>query len=264
MRRVPCSMLLRVPAWRAAGETLQLRILARGLLVSVDEATGCLVLATMALSACLGLASGSALGVAVGLVAGIAGVEIWHAGRMRARERALVDEMPEVLRTLAMALGSGETLMQAIEYVGMHEGGYAAPAFVNTALRLRCGSSVEEAMARLSEELDAPGVELLTCALVIAQRTGSPLRKLLQSSAALVERQGEYDRLLAVKTAQVRLSVRVVCLLPVVLVLGLSLISVDFQHGVGTLPGTLSLLVAAAMDGSALLILRRLMQGVIE
>jgi tight adherence protein B len=162
-----------------------------------------------------------------------------------------------------MALGSGETLTQAVEYVGVHTRGYAREAFVKAAMRLRCGASTEEAMAGLSRELDAPGVGLLTTALVIAQRTGSPLRGLFQSSAQLVERQGEYERMLAVKTAQVRLSVRIVCLLPLVLVCLLSLISVDFQHGVATLPGMVSLLVAAGMDGCALLIIRHLMRGVL-
>ena len=90
-----------------------------------------------------------------------------------------------------------------------------------------------------------PGIGLLVTALVIAQRTGSPLRGLFQSSAQLVERQGEYERMLAVKTAQVRLSVRIVCLLPVLLVCVLSLISPDFQHGLATVPGTMgSVLVA--------------------
>ena len=118
-------------------------------------------------------------------------------------------------------------------------------------------------MVELGRELDAPGVGLLTTALVIAQRTGSPLRGLFQSSAQLVERQGEDERMLAVKTAQVRLSVRIVCLLPLMLVLLLSMISVDFQQGLATPAGTASILLAACMDGCALLIIRRLMRGVI-
>ena len=118
-------------------------------------------------------------------------------------------------------------------------------------------------MRELAHELDAPGVGLLTTALTIAQRTGSPLRGLFQNSAQLVERQGEYERMLSVKTAQVRLSVRIVCLLPLMLVCLLSLISVDFQHGLSTPTGMVSLVLATAMDGCALLVIRRLMRGVL-
>ena len=52
-------------------------------------------------------------------------------------------------------------------------------------------------------------------------------------------------------------------LLPLLLVAVLSLISPDFQQGLGTVPGTVSDLVALRMDGTALLIIRRLLQGVI-
>ena len=115
----------------------------------------------------------------------------------------------------------------------------------------------------MAGELDAPGVGLLVCALTISQRTGSPLRGLFQRSAQLVERQQEFERTLSVRTAQVRLSVRVVCLLPLLMVGLLSLISVDFQRGLSTTAGTLCVVVALGLDAVALLIIRRLMRGVL-
>lgn len=257
------ALLMRRPSWLALSTVAAGSVRRHGLQVSREGACAVVLLAQIALSLLAGMLARSPLGVAVGAVGSFVGVEVWYASRERTRERALIDEMPEVFRTLAMALGSGETLMQAVEYVGVHERGYAGQAFVKAAMRLRCGASAEEAMAQLSRDLDAPGVGLLTTALVVAQRTGSPLRGLFQSSATLVERQGEYERMLAVKTAQVRLSVRIVCLLPLLLVGALSLISVDFQQGLSTLPGMLCLLVASVMDGCALLIIRHLMRGVL-
>lgn len=256
-------VLLRLTSWRSMADALSRAFGQRGLYVGREEACASVILASALLAMLAGLSAGSVLGVIVGLMGIAVGVELWHSSRVRARERALIDEMPQVFRTLAMALGSGETLTQAIEYVGVHERGYAGEAFVHVALRLRCGASTEDAMAQLSRELDAPGVGLLVTALAIAQRTGSPLRSLFQNSARLVERQGEYERLLAVKTAQVRLSVRIVCLLPLVLVCLLSLISVDYQNGLSTPAGTVSLLIAACMDGCALVLIRRLMRGVV-
>ena len=259
----PVAALTRLDSWQALCDEVVERMAERGVHMGRGEACALVLLVSCCASGLLCLSARHWLGRVVGMGALVVGVPVWDSARRRARARALIDEMPEVFRTLAMALGSGETLSQAIEYVGVHERGYAGRAFAHTALRLRCGASTEEAMEALAGELDAPGVGLLTTALVIAQRTGSPLRGLFQSSAQLVERQGEYERMLAVKTAQVRLSVRIVCLLPLVLVALLSLISVDFQKGVATLPGTLSVLAAALMDGCALLIIRRLMRGVL-
>lgn len=186
------------------------------------------------------------------------------ASRRRRQRREVVASMPGVYRTLSVALASGQTLAQAVSYVGAHERGSVAEAFTRMSLRLRCGTSTEEAVALLAHDLDAPGVELLATALVIAHRTGSPLRDLLMRSAALAERQGEFERMLGVKTAQARLSVRIVCLLPVVMIAILALISPDFQEGLLTPVGMGSVLMAVALDGVALLLIRRMMSGVLR
>ena len=183
--------------------------------------------------------------------------------RGRRLRREVLGAMPGIYRTLAVAMGSGQTLAQAVEYVGTHERGPASAAFARMSLRLRCGMGTEEAVEALSGELDVPGAELLATALVISHRTGSPLRDLLVRSARLAERQGEFERLLSVKTAQVRLSVRIVCLLPAIMVGVLTLLSPDFQRGLLTPAGIGCTCAAMALDGLALAIIRRMMRGVL-
>lgn len=183
--------------------------------------------------------------------------------RGRRLRREVLGAMPGIYRTLAVAMGSGQTLAQAVEYVGTHERGPASAAFARMSLRLRCGMGTEEAVEALSGELDVPGAELLATALVISHRTGSPLRDLLVRSARLAERQGEFERLLSVKTAQVRLSVRIVCLLPAIMVGALTLLSPDFQRGLLTPAGIGCICAAMALDGLALAIIRRMMRGVL-
>lgn len=231
------------------------------------SAGGCLAALAcgiVALSAVMGLLLASpvaALACAAALVAALVAREAAHAQRER---REIAVAMPGIYRTLSVALASGQTLAQAVSYVGAHEHGPAARVFARMSLRLRCGVSTERAVDQLARELDAPGAGLLATALVIAHRTGSPLRDLLRRSAALAERQGEFERMLGVKTAQVRLSVRVVCLLPVVMICVLALISPDFQEGLLTPVGMGSVALAVALDGVALLLIRRLMRGVLR
>lgn len=210
-----------------------------------------------------GLASRSVLGALMVLL-GIGGFyRLWPAARRRRLLRERAQEMPGVLRTMATALESGHTLVQAIEYVGTHERGQAAVPFARASLRLRCGMSIDAALDTLRQELRAPGVDLMVTALSISRRTGSPLRSLLQRSAALVEQREEFERALAVKTAQVRLSVRVVCGLPALMVCLLAMISPDFQEGIASGPGMVCLLLAATLDALALLLIRRIMEGVL-
>lgn len=170
--------------------------------------------------------------------------------------------MPDVFRSLAVSLGSGKTLPQAIEYVGTHERGPVGVEFGKAAMSIRCGVSVAEALEELSRSLDAPGTELLATALSISQGTGSPLRDLLLSSARMVEGKTELDRTLVTKTAQARLSARIVCILPILMVAILSMLSPEFRGGVLAPQGMACLAVALVLDGIAVLLIRRLMGSV--
>lgn len=215
----------------------------------------------------LAVAAGGALLASppAGLVCGaalVAAAVARDSSERRRLRREVLAEMPGVYRTLSVAMASGQTLAQAVEYVGSHERGPAAAAFSRMSLRLRCGVGTEDAVRLLAGELDVPGAELLATSLVISHRTGSPLRDLLLRSARLAERQGEFERMLMVKTAQARLSVRIVCLLPVVMLGVLTLVSPDFQRGLLTPSGMGCVTVAAVLDGVALLVIRKIMRGV--
>lgn len=235
----------------------------RGLELGEGAAVAALLVAALVASGAAGLLMGSPVAAAAAAAA-LAGAALLRERSRQGRLRGeVLASMPGVYRTLSVALGSGQTLSQAVSYVGAHERGPAAEAFGRMSLRLRCGMGTEEAVGLLARELDAPGTELLAAALVISHRTGSPLRDLLMRSATLAERQGEFERLLGVKTAQVRLSVKIVCLLPAVMLCLLALISPDFQAGLLTPVGLGCVSAAAALDGLALALIRRMVREVL-
>ncbi|MBR3316730.1 MAG: type II secretion system F family protein [Atopobiaceae bacterium] len=259
-----CALL---GGWRpvcVVAEELRVRMDKAGGAFSQQECIVLLVVACMAACVGTGVIMWSPVGCVASIPVLVCAFPIRAAQVQRARERRIIEQMPDVFRTLATALGAGHTLMQAIDYVGLHEGGPAAEAFAHASLRLRCGMSAEEALGKLAAELDAPGAGLMVCALSISQRTGCPLKELFQRSAVLVEQQGEFERTLAVKTAQVRLSVRIVCVLPVAMVVLLSLISPDFREGLGTPAGIGCLAVGVLMDCVALLAIRSMLKGVLR
>lgn len=210
-----------------------------------------------------GVIASSPLGLVAGGVCACVAIVLRAESLRRSREQALAREMPAAFRSLASSLSAGRTLAQALAGLGEQDGGVVSEAFARAALRLSCGFSAQEALDRLSEELDAPGTSLLTCALSVSHRTGSPLKGLFERSATLLERRAELERTLSVKTAQVRLSVRVVCLLPAVMLVVLMLISPDYRAGLATTVGTASIMVAIVLDVVAVLVIRRLMRGVL-
>lgn len=261
-----------VPAIRAAISHRSFRTIAdevarkaaqKGIRLSVEQAASCVLLGASGVVICCGLLSLSALGSLIAVIGCMVGLPTWSSSIERHRRDELSKEMPDVFRSLAGSLGAGQTLSQAIDYVGSHERGPAAGEFARASLGIRCGASVSDALDGLAASLDAPGVGLLASALTISQRTGSPLRSLLLQSAELVEKQGELERELRVKTAQVRLSVRIVCAMPVAMISLLTLISQDFQKGLSTGVGVASVIIACLLDASALFIINRLMKGVL-
>ena len=257
------ARLLGNDSWRECASALALRAQAED--IDVDEPLVCasMIVAAPVAGLALGALFATWLCLPLSVAALIVGVPAAAAHMRDARRKEMAEAMPAVFRTLAVAMGAGMTLVQAAEYAGTHVGGPVGEAFARLGLRLRCGTATEPALEALTEELPAPGVGLLAAALTISHRTGSPLRGLFQRSARLVERQGEFERLLAVKTAQVRLSVRVVCLLPAVMVAILATISPDFQKGLGTPAGISCVCAAALLDSLAVFIIRRLVSRVL-
>ena len=253
---------LSISAVSASSALVRTRLAKAGFDFSMTE-TCSVVAAGCVISACIGAVfSASVCGAPVGaaVYAAVLCASTSHAQRKHVQ--ALSAEMPAVFRSLAVSLGSGLTLSQAIAYVGSREDSVTAPAFAQCSLRILCGDPYDEALSALVDELRTPGIELLSSALAISHRTGSPLQSLFMRSANLVERAGELERLLVVKTAQVRLSVRIVCLLPALLVGVLLMISPDFQAGIATPTGIVSIALAACMDCAAVLIVRRLSRGI--
>lgn len=92
------------------------------------------------------------------------------------------------------------------------------------------------------------------------RREGAPLAGLLAEAAHLVEARIELTRRLEVKTAQVRMSARMVAGMPFVMVAFLSVVSEDFRAGVMTAPGLGSLAAAALLNVLAWSIIRRVMK----
>lgn len=221
-----------------------------------------MVLAVCASGILLSLLLSSAAGLVLALALWMTLAPFARATQKRKQAKLLAKEMPQIMRSLSVALSSGKTLPQALEYVGTHGRGVASAEFARAALALHCGSSLEDALEQLEAHLQAPGVDLLSAALAISQRTGCPLKDLLLSTAHMVEEKAELERSLITKTAQTRLSVRIVCTMPVLLVLLLGSISPEFRLGCTTSAGILSLLLAAALDMIALVLVRHLMKGV--
>lgn len=250
-------------SWRRATRAAMLLEPVRALGIDAAGVRG-LIFSLCVAALVLGLVvARSAIGAVAGLGLSLAGIAAWASARERAWAAELSRQVPEAFRSLAGALAAGRTLAQAISYVGATGKGPLQREFARASLRVSCGISPTEALSELAGRTQAPGVALMVTALAVSARTGAPLQGLFMRSARLVERRFELERELAAKTAQVRLSARIVSAMPALMVAVLSLLSPDFREGLATPVGAGCVCVAAVLDAVALLIIRRLMRGVV-
>lgn len=180
--------------------------------------------------------------------------------RLKARQASVEETMPEAFGALAISLGSGLSLAQAIRYVGGHAEEPIHSEFLRASSEMSCGVPPVEALDGLVERLNAPGLELVALALKVSRKTGAPLSNLLAEAAQMAEERVELARRLDVKTSQARMSARLVSCMPLGMIAFLSLLSGDFRAGVVTVAGASSIAAALVLNLIAAGIIHRIMQ----
>ena len=237
--------------------------LAPGALAGTDRRrleAGCLGLALCASSLVGGVLFWSWSGCVVGAAVPCAAI----AWRWRSVRRAQADDLeralPDAFRSLAVALGSGLSMGQSMAFIVARSEGPVRAEFSRVALAIDCGIPVAEALDALVARADAPGLETVALALKVSQRTGAPLQGLLTQAAQMAQGRLELKRHLDVKTAQARMSARLVALMPVAMVCALSLISSDFRAGAASATGTACIAAAFALNALAWSIIRKIME----
>lgn len=218
-------------------------------------------LALMCASAALvgGIVALSPIGMVIGCAALLV-LLVVRAVRRRARAAAELEEaMPEAFGSLAVALGSGHSLPQAMRYVGSHAREPIRSEFMRVSFAVSCGVAAPEALDAMLSRLHAPGLELVVLALKVSQRTGAPLKDLLAEASAMVSERIKLRRQLDVKTSQARMSAHLVAAMPIAMAAVLALLSSDYREGMTTAIGAISIMAALLLNGVALIIIRKIM-----
>ena len=222
-------------------------------------ALGALALMCLAGALIGGIVALSPIGMAIGCAAPLV-LLVVRATRRRAREAAELEEaMPEAFGSLAVALGSGHSLPQAMRYVGAHAREPIRSEFMRVSFAVSCGVAAPEALDAMLSRLHAPGLELVVLSLKVSQRTGAPLKDLLAEASAMVSERIKLRRQLDVKTSQARMSAHLVAAMPVAMAAMLALLSPDYREGMTTAIGVISIAVALLLNGVALIIIRKIM-----
>lgn len=206
----------------------------------------------------LWVALAPAFGVA-GLLAGFVGVRGWLARGRTRRQEAFIAQMPQLARVLANAVDAGRSITSAVATAGGAMDDPAGAEMRRVAARLHLDASVERALQELQQRLPSREVAVLVSTLVISARSGGALVSSLRDIAVTLEDRKEVRREVRTTLAQALFTGYVVVGMGFGLLLLLNTVEPGTVETMTTHPlGQAALLVAMALFGTGLLVIRRI------
>ena len=146
----------------------------------------------------------------------------------RKYSHALQVAMPQGMRLLCIALDAGSSLVKALDYTAQNREEPLASELKRVVWDLRAGQGFDEAMVHLSKRTGGTEFAYLAIAMEIQHKSGGSLGDVLQSVSKMLQQNIELTQDLQSKTAQARLSARVVSIMPIGLLVILSLITQNY------------------------------------
>ncbi len=105
-------------------------------------------------------------------------------GAARRRQRRAAIELPGVAESLALAVGAGAALPQAMELLTRHEQGVLVDEFARVLAEIHGGSNLDRALTSVQQRLPLASIGRFIDALRIALERGTPIVDVLHAQAA--------------------------------------------------------------------------------
>ncbi len=184
----------------------------------------------------------------------------WLNSKRDARDEAIREALPEVLRSMEVCFQSGFTLLQTFRQIAQETTGTLHYLFDRAARRLEVGQSASEALAVFREDGVVSGLSFVSVALDVQHQAGGSVASVLESARNTLKDELDLRRSLRVQTAQAKLSARIVTVLPFVLIALFSLVSEGFLAPFFARPlGWVLLAIAFAMQAAGVIMVRRML-----
>ncbi|OLO38943.1 hypothetical protein BTR23_10375 [Alkalihalophilus pseudofirmus] len=169
--------------------------------------------------------------------------------KKEARVTAAASLLPQALETMASAMKSGFSFMQAMQVVSKEISDPIGIEFQRTIKEINLGISMETAFENLLQRLPNKDLEIVVTAVIIQRSTGGNLATILETiQETISERVRMKDELKAL-TSQGRMSALVITLLPVVLGLLLNLMNPEYFTPMFSHPLGWALLAGGVISG---------------
>jgi tight adherence protein B len=182
-------------------------------------------------------------------------------GRLRYVNR-IEAQLPGTLEALAAALQAGQSLPQAVAWVAREAPAPISHEFARVSHELTLGRSIEEALFAMVDRIPGKGLRTLAMTIGPLRSMGANLVPALENMSTLLRRRQITEAKLKTLTSQGRMQLWVMAAVMPALLVVLHLMAPEFITPLFATPnGNLVLGVALGLQGMALLLARRILDG---
>lgn len=167
--------------------------------------------------------------------------------RRRATRRlmAFQAQLPDAIDMLVSAMKAGYSFQAAMNFIGQEVPEPLGPEFSRFYDEQRLGVDVRTALLGMQERIDSMDLKMFTTAVLVQRDSGGTLSEVLANISDIMRERFALEGEIESLTAESRVSARILAGLPVVVLLGISLMNPAFMRPMWTQP------VGQAMIGLA-------------
>jgi len=179
--------------------------------------------------------------------------------RARQRSRAFELQLPEVLDSLSASLKAGHGFEHALQTMAGEVGEPAGAEFRRVVAETHLGRPLDVALRELGDRVQSKDLVFVLDAIAIQRQVGGSLAELFELVSETVREREQFRRKVRAITGMVRTSATTLTFLPLVAVLGLTLVNHSYEAPLFTTTmGQVMCLVTIAMMVVGGVILRRI------
>ncbi len=186
---------------------------------------------------------------------------LWVARRGRLRLALMQSQLPEAVELIARALRAGHALPVALQMVGSEGPAPIAGEFSRVTEQISFGVSAEAAMQALAERIPVEDVRYFVIAVLLQRETGGNLAELLDNIGRLIRDRQKLQQKVRVLSAEGRLSVWILSILPFALAAVISVVNPELTSVLWTDPaGRNMVVVSLVMMGFGIGLMRMIVR----
>ncbi len=179
--------------------------------------------------------------------------------RKKKRTHEFNTQLPDCLSLISNVLRAGLGLTAAMEVVGKEMPEPSCVEFHKTVAEMHLGLDLKTAMEHFSQRIHTPEVSLFTAAILLQSEVGGNLAEFLDKLQETIRNRSRLKRELITLTAQVKISSRVVSLVPFLLAIILFLMNGEYMNILFKSPtGHIMIVLGIILQISGFLIMKKM------